>query len=181
MKINMFFKITLRIVIFSLLVVSCRSHRDLSFNDFDKDGDGRIDQEEFIDTYTAYYLKWEGVENGYPDDEGFYSSLYHIWDIDKDKKLNKEEWMMGYNYYYGEFIVKEYESVDADQDGFIEYEDFNDVLRDSDFFASWDRDASDYLDEEELAHGLFAVWDVDNNGYLDADEFDAFELYYLEK
>lgn len=181
MKINLFFKSISMLIMFSLISFSCQREKDLSFEDFDNDADNLIDREEFKNTFTAnYYDDWNNEDDEYLDDEDFYVSVYDIWDTDDDELLTEEEWIMGYDYYYGDYIVNDYEAVDIDGDGFIEYAEYNDVLGDSDFFATWDVDASEYLDEEELAEGLFTIWDVDNSGYLERDEFNEFDLYYLD-
>jgi Ca2+-binding EF-hand superfamily protein len=175
------FNSILLLSIFSLAFFSCEREEELSFADFDNDNDNLIDREEFKETFTAnYYDDWNNQDDDYLDDEDFYVSVYDMWDADEDEVLTEEEWIMGYDYYYGDYIVNDYEAVDVDGDGFIEYAEYNDVLGDSDFFATWDVDASEYLSEEELAEGVFTIWDVDNSGYLERDEYDEFDAYYLD-
>ncbi len=171
----------LYIIVVLLISSGCERQTDLSFEDFDKDNDNLIDREEFKDVFSAnYYDDWNNKDDPYLDDEDFYISIYDMWDADDDKMLTEEEWIMGYDYYYGEYIVKDYEAVDVDGDGYVEYAEFNDVLDDSDFFITWDVDASKYLDEEELAEGLFSIWDVDNSGFLERDEYEEFDAYYID-
>lgn len=181
MKNALLLKSFLSLMIISLITFSCDRQKELGFEDFDKDADNLVDRQEFKDVFTSnYYDDWNNKDNEYLDDEDFYISVYDMWDTDDDEVLTEEEWIMGYDYYYGDYIVKDYEAVDIDGDGFIEYAEYNDVLGDSDFFVTWDVDASEYLNEEELAEGVFTIWDVDNSGYLERDEFEEFDLYYLD-
>ena len=79
---------------------------ELVFEDWDKNGDGLITRSEFVDRFTANYVNdWNVVDDAHLDDEDFYHATYQMWDEDKDTLLNEQEWMFGYDYYYGDYIL----------------------------------------------------------------------------
>jgi Ca2+-binding EF-hand superfamily protein len=180
-KINKYLGFSSFLAMFFIFSFSCDREKDLEFNDFDKNNDGLIAKKEFKKVFTKnYYDDWNRKDNEYLDDEDFLISVYQIWDVDDDELLSEEEWIKGYDYYYGNFVLTDYESIDVDNDGFIEYTEFDDALSDTEFFVSWDVDASEYLTQEELATNVFNLWDIDKSNTLEKDEFNEFDEYYLD-
>jgi hypothetical protein len=164
-----------------LLTIACNRTTNLTFSDFDTNSNNSIEKEEFMEVFTNnFYNDWNNDDNQYLDDEDFYLSVYDIWDTDNDMLLSKDEWFLGYDYYYGDFILTNYDAIDLDGDGLIDYNEYTGVLRDTEFYTQWDIDASEYLSEEELAAGVFNIWDIDNSNALELDEYTEFDLYYLD-
>ena len=162
-------------------VFACQRETELTFEDFDKNDDSRVDQEEFQDVFTSnFYDDWNVTDDEYLDDEDFYTSVFRVWDVDDDELLNEEEWILGYDYNYGDYVIENYQALDTDNDGYIEYVEYNNALADSDFFLSWDVNENENIEEEELAKGVFERWDLDNSGYLEKDEYIKFDTYYLD-
>ncbi len=164
-----------------IVFVGCDRTTNLAFEDFDKNDNDLISYSEFEEVFTSnYYDDWNQKEDEYLDDEDFYLSVYGIWDLDDDELLSEAEWIEGYDYYYGDYIIQGYDAIDIDGDGFIEYVEYKDVLDGTKFFVDWDVDASEYLSEDELAQGVFNIWDLDGDNMLDNDEFYQFDSYYLD-
>jgi Ca2+-binding EF-hand superfamily protein len=164
-----------------LLPIACNRTSELTFMDFDKDGNNEISKEEFTNVFTAnFYDDWNKNDDEYLDDEDFYLTVFEIWDEDNDKLLSKEEWLYGYDYYYGDYIITDYDAIDADGDGYVEYAEYASVLDDTDFYLEWDLDASEYLSDKELAEGVFNHWDINKNGTLELNEYSNFDMYYLD-
>jgi Ca2+-binding EF-hand superfamily protein len=181
MDIKRLFKHYVSLFVFLFIAFSCDRTEELTFEDFDTDENNVITEEEFENVFTAhYYDDWNNVDDEYLDDEDFYLSVYDVWDADDDELLDEEEWTMGYDYYYGDYVISDYDAIDIDGDGFIEYTEYNDVLVDTDFFVDWDADADDFLNEDELAEGVFHIWDLNNDGMLDREEYIQFDSYYLD-
>lgn len=79
---------------------------DLTFGDWDANNDGYITRSEFVYRFTANYVNdWNVVDDAHLDDEDFYHATYQMWDEDEDTLLNEQEWMFGYDYYYGDYIL----------------------------------------------------------------------------
>lgn len=154
---------------------------DLTFDDFDKDGNALISRSEFVDVFTFNYVDdWNTTDNDYLDDEDFFQVVYRVWDVDHDNKLTDQEWKLGYENYFRNYVVARFEDIDVDDDSYIMYSEYYDLLGDTDFYAAWDFDGDLQISQAELARGVFNNWDMDNSGFLDRGEFNAFDIYYLD-
>lgn len=154
---------------------------NLTFTDWDKNQDGLISRSEFIDIFTYQYTDdWNLKDDEGLDDEDFFVSSYEMWDNDNDEMLTEEEWLFGYDYYFGDYVTVDYVAVDTDGDGFIEYAEYYDILDDTDFYTVWDVDANGYLNEYELARMVFNNWDIDNTNFIELDEYQDFDSHYLD-
>ncbi|MFP4060041.1 MAG: hypothetical protein ACOCXD_00500 [Bacteroidota bacterium] len=177
-------KIHMKIIIaglIAILIMACKREVELSFNDFDKNGNDQVERREFVDVFVKhYYDDWNTKDNEYLDDEDFYMSTYMLWDENNDDLLSREEWTMGYEHYYGQYIDDEFEELDKDVNGYIDYNEFLNAIAKTDIFADWDIDASRYINEKELAVGVFENWDIDSSNTLDKHEFEQFDEYYLD-
>ena len=86
-------------------------------------------------------------------------------DTNNDGEISKDE-------FYG--LVSDagiYADWDADSDGFIEEEEFNELGLDDDF-DSWDADENSYLDTNEFYDGYFTAFDEDEDGHWNNYEWD---------
>lgn len=154
---------------------------NLTFNDWDKNKDAMISRSEFVDIFTYHYVDdWNIKDDEHLDDEDFFVSSYGMWDTDNDEMLSEEEWLYGYDHYYGDYVVVDYLTVDEDGDGFIQYTEFYDIFDDTDYYTVWDVDADGYLNEFELARMVFNNWDIDNTNFIEVDEYQEFDSLYLD-
>lgn len=152
-----------------------------TFSDFDKDGDGFIERYEFVDVFTANYVDdWDNTDDAGLDDEDFYTTSYARLNVNDNDYIDPEEWVTGYNYFYGDYLYDDYVLYDTDGDGYVEYAEYYDALYDSDYFMSWDVDNDGYLDQYELAYAVFDNWDVNDNLLLNRSEYNSFDYYYLD-
>lgn len=172
---------TVLIILSVIVSASCSRREDLSFNDWDKDNDNLINKTEFIDVFSSnYYDDWDQNDNAYLDDEDFLTSTFRVWDEDENEYIEEEEWVVGFDYMYGDYIIDDYEAIDTDNDGYIEYLEYEAALAPSTFYFDWDFNSDGEVDAEELAMGIFDIWDKDNSQYIEPDEYAEFDSYYLE-
>lgn len=165
----------------AILMAASPVSESLTFKDWDKDGNDLISRSEFVEVFTKNYVDdWNVIDDEYLDDEDFYHVTYAMWDVDNDNLLSKEEWQYGYDYYYGDYILDDYVAIDTDGDGFIEYQEYYDVLYPTQYYTVWDVDEDTYLSELELARLVFNNWDINDNNFLELDEYQKFDSYYLD-
>ncbi len=156
--------------------VTTAASGNLSFTDFDRNNNMIIEQTEFVDVFTAYYVDdWNSIDNDYLDDEDFYSFMYRDIDTDQDEKLSGPEWQMAYNKYFNDYVLLNYDDIDVDADGYILYNEYNDVMTGTEFFNDWDFDNNGVINQLEIARGVFNRWDKDNSGFLDIEEYQEFD------
>lgn len=173
--------------ILSLLIVMvtstiCLNAQRTSFSDWDTDDDGLIERHEFISVFAdEYFSLWEADDERGLVEEDFFRESYAGLDTDNDRLLSDEEWILGYNYLYKDYIIEEeYVYVDVNEDGQITYDEFYDVIYDTKMFTDIDVDGDNYISEYELADYVFDNWDFNDSGALSKSEFNRFDWYYLD-
>jgi Ca2+-binding EF-hand superfamily protein len=145
--------------------------QQMSFNDFDVDGDHKIEKGEFIDVFTDNYLEdWDQDDDDKIDREDFYKTTYAMFAGD-DEKIERQEWDRTYVYYYDDYLMDDFVFYDLDNDGMIEYAEYRDAMADADYFLVYDVDRDMKLSEDEVAEALFEEWDLNNNGILNEAEY----------
>lgn len=175
---------TLKLILSIFLVFFATSlFAQQDFDNWDKDDDDRIEKEEFTDVFVdEYYSAWaEGAEPAGIVEEGFFRESFAGLDTDNDNMLSDEEWLVGYNYFYEDYLVnEEIGFIDTDDNGMIDYDEYYEVIYDTDYFTDVDLDSDNYISEYELAEYVFDNWDVDDNGVLSKYEWNSFKIYYLD-
>jgi hypothetical protein len=156
--------------------------KDMSFDDWDADDDGRIERHEFSEKFIANYFNSWGAENEAGIlEEGFFKQSYAGLDSDNDKFLSDEEWLVGQHYFYDEYIVyDEIESADINKDGHISYDEYYDIMYDTKYFNDIDLDSDNYISQYELANYIFDNWDTNESGTISRSEYKRFDWYYLD-
>ena len=177
-----YFKSIISVFITLLMLTSWNvKSQDLTFSDWDINDNDLISRSEFVLEFVANYVNdWNVVDDEYLDDEDFFLVTYGIWDVNNDELLSEEEWLYGYNNYFGDYILDNYVAVDTDGDGFIEYQEYYDVLYPTDAYVVWDVDEDSYLSEYELARAVFNTWDLNDSNFIEKHEYNKFDSYYLD-
>lgn len=167
------------LMLFSVAAVNAQQ---TTFEDWDADGDGLIERHEFTSVFvTEYFSTWNADDERGLIEEDFFKESYAGLDTDNDGFLSDEEWILGYNYFYEDYVIEEeYGFVDLDEDGNITYNEFYDVIYDTDLFTDIDMDGDNYISEYELANYVFENWDFNDSGALSKSEFNRFDWYYLD-
>ncbi|MDX1684216.1 MAG: hypothetical protein R3275_03210 [Saprospiraceae bacterium] len=156
--------------------------QNTTFSDWDKDNDGFIERHEFKKTFVnKYYPLWDPDNERGIIEEGFFQESYAGLDTDNDNMLSDEEWLIGLNYFYDDYIVDGgITVVDTDKDGSIEYAEYYDAIYETGYFTDIDLDADNYISKHELADFVFDNWDLNDSGLLSRAEFNRFDWYYLD-
>jgi len=150
----------------------------MDFGDFDTNRDNMIQKTEFRSVFMDNYTDdWNVRDDAGLDDEDFYTTTYYIIDRDNDNLLMKEEWDMGYNYYYGDYLTDDFTMYDLNRDNYISHEEYVTSLRDTDYFLMWDVDRNQYLSESELADRVFEIWDTNDDGIMSQTEFQRLDRH----
>lgn len=170
------------ILLVLLFIGSFAYGQNTNFSDWDKDGDGVIERYEFSSTFVDEYFKsWDPSSTAGIIEEGFFKQSYAGLDSDGDNFLSDEEWMIGYNYFYDDYIVYEdIDMIDINDDGKVSYDEYYDVMYDTKYYTDIDLDADNYISEYELADYVFDNWDFNDSGTISRSEYNQFDWYYLD-
>ena len=115
------------------------------------------------------------------DDTDYYENTYDVWDEDDNDLLDKNEYNLGYDYSYGDYVVSDFNSVDTDGDGYVDYTEYETSVADTDMFNEWDMDKDQTLSDNEISRMVFNNWDYDNSNFIEKKEWEEFKDYYLKK
>lgn len=171
-------RLTLTILTFFALTTIQAS----DFDKWDADDDGIIERHEFTSHFINHYFDhWDTDNETGIIEEGFFKESYAGLDTDNDNLLSDEEWLIGYNYFFEDYLV--YDKIayyDTNNDGVVEYKEFSDVIYDTAYFTDVDVDQDNYISEYELANYVFENWDSNDSGMISKSEFNQFDWYYLD-
>jgi len=164
-----------------LFLVTPAFAQNLTFMDFDKNGDEQIDQKEFeklfADSFWDDWIYEPSSESGL-NEQAFYRSAFNQVDIDDDDLVSKQEWKHGYGHYYGGEIADDFDAYDLNNDQYISYSEYSKAMTDKRYFSTWDTNYDAYADAVEVATAIFNQWDQNSNGSWDAEEFKEFDTFY---
>jgi len=171
------------LIAFTILLTSpALIAQNTMFSDWDTDGDGVIERYEFTSKFVAdYFSTWEADDERGIIEEDFFQEMYAGLDTDNDNFLSDEEWIVGYNYIYDDYLIyDDIDYIDVNDDNAISYEEYYDALYDTDYFEDIDVDSDNYISEYELAYYVFDNWDFDESQTLSRAEFNQFDWYYID-
>jgi Ca2+-binding EF-hand superfamily protein len=165
-----------------LAICASMTAQNTTFASWDTDNDLIIEREEFTTKFIdQYFNAWDATDKRGIIEEGFFKSSYAGLDTDNDRMLSDQEWLIGYNYFYDDYVIYEdTDMVDANEDGRISYDEYYDVLYETNYFTDIDLDNDNYISEYELANYIFSNWDTNNSGTISRAEFNQFDWYYLD-
>lgn len=169
-------------VIFSAIILNPTLAQNNEFANWDDDGDELIEREEFTSKFIdMYFSSWDADNTRGLVEEGFFEKTYAGLDTDNDNMLSDEEWLIGYNYFYDDYLVYgDIGYADINGDGMVSYDEYYEVMYDTNFYTDTDLDGDNYISEYELANYVFENWDFDESGAISPFEFKRFDNYYLD-
>lgn len=137
----------------------------------DKDGDGLYDIDEFRNMYSKGYNDWDVDGDGKINNQEFFDNHYNRLDVNRDGRLTNEEWTAGKRDYDG-FIKDDY-SKNPPQ--YLSKREFTNRFKDTDYFSSHDLNKDGFIDSEEMIQTSFKRLDKNGDGKLDAEELKDYQ------
>lgn len=138
----------------------------------DTNGDGHFDINEFSNIYSKGYNDWDVDGDGRINDQEFYNNNYNRLDLNRDGRLTNEEWTAGKRDYDG-FIKDDAYSQNPPQ--YLSKREFMDRFKDTDYYGSHDVNKDGFVDSEEMIQTSFNRLDKNRDGKLDAEELKDYQ------
>ncbi len=170
------------IFFFTMMFTSILYAQDIEvdFYEWDSNNNELISRSEFNEHFTSTFeTNWRLNEQGAVSGDDLYPATYQIWDVDGDQMLSEDEWLYGYDFNFGDYVLDDYNAVDTDKDGFVDYVEFYETMQETDYQAMYDVDGDNTISRYELSRAIFNSWDYDDSNFIEKDEFDRFKNYYL--
>lgn len=165
--------------IFLMLFTFSSALYSQEYAEFDANGDGMVDQEEFQEVFRENFSNWDNNRDGILTDQEFYESAFDHVDINADGMLGSTEWDRGFSFVFGDFLGTSHNGqFDLNGDQKISKKEFFASIKFSDFFSFYDDNASGTVDLKEFNEGVFAHWDEDRNQYIEQKEYETFGPYF---
>ena len=172
---------TLKGILFMLCLMVSSVAFSQVYDDFDTNGDGGIDQDEFNETYSNSYDQWDVNDDGVIDDREFYDFTYDRLDTNSDEYLDNNEWDEGYDNIYGEYLATDDRiEFDVDGDQRISKDEFYQGMRETDYYNTYDANRDGSIDSDEINRGVYDSLDDNRDATVDRDEYEHFGSYYLD-
>lgn len=138
----------------------------------DKDGDGLYDINEFGKTYSKGYNDWDIDGDGKINDQEFFDNTYNRLDVNHDGRLTNEEWASGSADYDG-FISDDDYSTNPPQ--YLSKNEFRERFKNTDYYQSHDINRDGFIDSDEMVQSKFNRYDKNKDGKLDAEEIKGYQ------
>ena len=160
------------------ITVFAEGSGEAAFSDFDENSDNQLDRNEVPNTYQNNFEEWDADGDGSLNNEEFYGTVFSNTDADDDDGINEEEWTTGLNSMFGNRVEEgDFATFDADGDGILDSNEWNEGFADSEWFQTYDGDDDDMVTETEWDEGLFGDWDTDDDDLINEDEYNVYSPY----
>lgn len=111
-------------------------------------------------------------------EDEFSGATFASLDANHDKKINADEWNNGYNSFEGYAAKEDWEVFDKDDDDFLNMEEWGTAFGDGGWFDDYDANKDGFIDDDEWNDGFFDDWDFNDDDMLDAKEYEAYNTQY---
>lgn len=145
-----------------------------AFDGWDTSRDKRLDENEFSQGFRTGL--WDSFDkDGDPRVNGdeFFGGLFAWWDGDDDGILDGDEWNDAGGWLDGVGLGdrRAMEGWDTTADQRVTPDEWRAGWGDNNLFEAWDANDDGFLTQEEIEGGLFAKWDDNGDGVLTRDEW----------
>ena len=165
------------VLVTETITVFAQNTGEMAFSDFDENSDGTLDINEVPNIYADNFSEWDTDDNGSLNEDEFLSTTFNFTDADDDSGVDEDEWNMGFDTTFGNFVGDDFATFDSDADGVLDEEEWNSVFSESAWFGDFDTNDDAMLEETEFDEGLFGEWDTNDDDTIDEDEFNVFSPF----
>ena len=153
-----------------IIAVSC-ARRHIAYSNWDKSGDNKIDNYEFVNGYydTKLFRRWAHREFSFAAND-LTKELFYAMDADSNRTIDVNEFRTRSDYFHFGFSQPSFEKWDKDCSGNLEWSEFIDGGA-AVILSKWDFSGDKNLNQREMADGIFLSYDKNHNGSWDSDEF----------
>ena len=125
---------------------------------------------------TGTFEAWDTDADAGLNENEFATGVFAEWDRDNDLVLTETEYSTGAER-WGANDNAVFADADVDTSGLIERAEFRDTW-DTNYYAGWDRDADNVLNQEEFGTGLYQAADANQNQVITVQEEGWFEGWF---
>lgn len=136
----------------------------------DTNGDGTYDVDEFSSVYSKGYNDWDTDGDGKINNQEFYDNNYNRLDVNHDGRLTNEEWTGGERDFEG-FIPDDRKA--QKQPKYLTKKEFADRFKDGKYYNSYDINKDGFIDANEMSQINFNRLDKNHDGKLDDSELEG--------
>lgn len=149
------------------------------FDEYDGNRDANIERNEFDQRFGQNYDRWDTNKDENIDQREFFEYTFMSLDRDRDRNLTQEEWEVGYDSMFGDFLGnRDYSRYDWDNNQKISQAEFDESLRNSYYYSDLDTNRDRKVDRNELNEQSYNRMDKNNDQKVDRSEYDAFDSFY---
>lgn len=175
-------------LLFALVLNSQNMDDKNSFEGWDANDDDKIDLKEYSYN-TKVYNKWDDDGDNRISQKEFQESFFKLFDSDSDDEISMTEFQKAsfiINPSAGQTALDNSSSQssgikygagtespgtwDVNSDNKIDSDEFNKNI--TQHFNSWDQNGDNYISKSELYDNTFNLWDSNSDGFIDKTEFE---------
>lgn len=145
---------------------------EIGAEDWDVDGDGVLDQEEFCSGLgdEGLFDQWDADNDGLLEVNEYSEGIFEIWDTDDDGYIEESEWdAQAQQWFEAQYSFEDW----AGDDDLVSVSDFQTGVEENDPFSAYDVDQNGF-NRDEFCEMVFAVTDANDNDRIEYSEWEPF-------
>jgi hypothetical protein len=161
-----------------MFLVSCYSSKATTnaFKDWDKNGDGAIDHDEFVQNLLDKKLiRKMGISRDHAvQEEEIFRLFFLLWDSDNNGHIDSTEWEFGTRKFFVIYLISDnggFNDWDLNGDRKIDEDEFRLSMTRADYLGGWNFRNDNTVSAGEFLERLFNLLDLDNSGKIDESEY----------